>query len=692
MSSRKVTNISEYAIGGRNFSTPIMIATIIATWVDGAFFSYGLVETYRQGIYFIIPAIADCLGMMLIGWLLAPRMGEFLGKFSIVETMGQMFGSKVRIITVIFALIRCIGSLGVQFKVASKVLETIFDTSGEYATVLSAVIVIIYSTIGGIRAVTFTDVIQFFTFGCLIPAIGIILWQILGSNNTSIIYHTLSTSPLFDYSAAFNLHNPKSYHMFVMFVLLLCPQFEPTAFQRISMGRNINQVVKSFRIAGIICLIMQCIVIGIGILILTINPNINPDNLIQYIINSYTYAGFKGLVAVGIMAMIMSSADSLINSLSIIFAHDLCRPLGFKWARNELLVARVTAVVAGLIGIFLALQFDRVLSLVLSFTTLYIPIVSLPFILVVLGFRSSGNSVLAGTFGSLLVIVICRMFLGKTPIQTFLPSLIANLICLFAYHYFMKQPGGWNGGNSNSGSSSKISKTKQFITSIKNFHFTKFMEKNSPSNQAIYCYTGIFCFLSFGLNIITIKYNLEIFSNFIHSSTFWVLFIATSLFIYPLWSCYLKNRKIILSLIWNISVLYSLVFVGFMFAVASNFASVQVMILVFNLIAIVLLVRWQWALVLILFGVFGAWKFTNVYFLQLTYADGISWKLQVIYTLVLVGSLLLIFLKSKQKDINYRQKSIPETLSPLTKRPEIQKYRKKLDAATIAHMFFDFYK
>ncbi|AVP86976.1 metal-dependent phosphohydrolase [Candidatus Phycorickettsia trachydisci] len=253
ISSTKVHNISEYAIGNRDFSTPTLTATLIATYIGAGIFSYTLIETYRQGIYFLIPASAESISLLIVGYILAPRMGEFLGKLSIAESMGEMFGPRVRLITVIFGFMRLICYLSVNFKVSSKILELIFGTSGEYATILSALIVIIYSTLGGIRAVTFTDIIQFFTFGCLVPVITIIAWQALGEKSSAMVLHTLTTSALFDYKAVFDLTNPKLYEMLVMCVFFMVPDLGPDIFQRISMGRSVGQVMRSFMIAGFVC-------------------------------------------------------------------------------------------------------------------------------------------------------------------------------------------------------------------------------------------------------------------------------------------------------------------------------------------------------------------------------------------------------------------------------------------------------
>ena len=45
ISSRGVNTIKQYAVGDRNFSTPTIAATLIATWVGAAFFYYNISET-----------------------------------------------------------------------------------------------------------------------------------------------------------------------------------------------------------------------------------------------------------------------------------------------------------------------------------------------------------------------------------------------------------------------------------------------------------------------------------------------------------------------------------------------------------------------------------------------------------------------------------------------------------------------
>ena len=70
------------------------------------------------------------------------------------------------------------------------------------------------------------------------------------------------------------------------------------------MAKNVTQVRKSFSLAAFFCFIIGGTACLIGITILAHNPNLNPDTLVTYVIDNYSYTGLKGLTLIGIMAMI----------------------------------------------------------------------------------------------------------------------------------------------------------------------------------------------------------------------------------------------------------------------------------------------------------------------------------------------------------------------------------------------------
>jgi Na+/proline symporter len=80
-------------------------------------------EGYSKGLYSMWSDIVYPICLLLIGMIFAVRMGEFLGKLSIAEAMGDLFGQKVRIITAIAGFIGITGKIAIQLKLAGLFLE-----------------------------------------------------------------------------------------------------------------------------------------------------------------------------------------------------------------------------------------------------------------------------------------------------------------------------------------------------------------------------------------------------------------------------------------------------------------------------------------------------------------------------------------------------------------------------------------
>ena len=67
---RQVKSIKDYALGGKNFSTATLTATIVATYSSGSGFFIDIENTYTQGLYYIMAALGGLpLGLWLSGQL-----------------------------------------------------------------------------------------------------------------------------------------------------------------------------------------------------------------------------------------------------------------------------------------------------------------------------------------------------------------------------------------------------------------------------------------------------------------------------------------------------------------------------------------------------------------------------------------------------------------------------------------------
>ena len=653
-SSRGIRNIKEYAVGDRNFSTATIVATIVATWVSGEFFYTIIAESYSKGLYFIwVVAISDPLCLLLIGLFFAPRMAEFLGKLSIAEAMGELFGEKVRIITAISSFIGVSGIIAIQLKISALVFEYV-GIPNIYGILIAGVIVTIYSSLGGIKSVTFTDIIQFITFCAVIPIVAYILLNSV--NNTSAITDTLLNNPLFDYKKVFDFSNSSNLHYLLLFVWSAIPAFNPAFFQRVSMAKDVSQVRKSFSISSVTCFILVLLVCWIAILMLANHPNADANNVINTLISDIDFIpGLKGLLLSGIMAMILSTIDSYINSTAVIVVNDFCKPLGIKLFDNRLLFTRIISMIIGASSIIMCIMNNgTALELFLFASSFYMPVVSVPFIMAVLGFRSSGKSVIIGMTAGLSTVLIWDYVL-KIKVGNSVPAgMLVNLIVLMGSHYLLRQPGGWVGIKDESGlikaRKERNRRLQQLWSDIKSFNLIEVYKNNYPEGDGLISILGFYVMLSVfaTTNLLPEEYRLQ------HLDILDVLYpIAVSssaiLISYPLWLWNWKESRFV-GVFWNLIMFWVLICFTFLTVLVGGFSEVQLMVFMMNVVIISSLGKWQWSLFNFVSGIVLVTVFYNNYYPgNLDNVEFASSQFKIFYLLLLLISTLILFLKPKQE-------------------------------------------
>ena len=644
---RGVKTIKDYALGGRKFSTGTLVSTIIATWIGGDYLFITLAQVYTTGLHYAIACCGMVICFLLTAYIFIPRMSEFLGDISVAETMGNLYGEKVRVISALAGAVAASGFIAVQFKVFGDIFKLYAGLSNNYAIIGAAMVVVLYSAFGGIKSIAITDVVQFFTFGVLIPVLGIIIWNDC-SNSINCNLLTISDDSIFNIRNFLGYSNPKFWELIFLLFLFAIPDLNPAIFQRIVIGRTTTEVKKAFTISALLLLLILCGMSWVGFLLFNINPNLQPDNLVHYIIGNYAHTGLKSFILIGIVAMCMSTADSNINSSSVLLTHDFCYPLGIR-LKNELTLSKIISILIGVLAIFLALLDRDLLSIVFMTQSFYLPIVTLPLIMAIIGFRSTSKSVLIGMFAGVSAVIIWRNFYMDTGIDSIIPGMIANLIALMSSHYLLKQPGGWiakkNTDSENIKNESKISINK-LKNLIYNFSITRFLKNNSPKNELTYTGFGIFCIIS----TICTMYSMSYFDKdgnllFFYES---MLILSIGFLTFPIWPQSLKKDFLIQTL-WILGTFYLLVFSNIFFLILGNFNHLQFLVFAINIIVIAIITRWNVALFMVTLGMFLSAKFYKWHSGMNEIILNVDSTWFMLYSLLLSGATIIILLKPKQE-------------------------------------------
>jgi len=250
--------------------------------------------------------------------------------------------------------------------------------------------------------------------------------------------------------------------------------------------------------------------------------------------------------------------------------------------------------------------------------------------------------------------LITSIILGIDILQGAALGMVVNLVFLFGSHYLLRQRGGWVGIKDENSLLKTRYKRKVLVSKllnlVRNFDYVVFFKNNNLKSEGMYCFFGLYCIISIYSTMHTIPKDTKLLYptiiSIVHTS---VLFIATVLLSYPLWLENWKNT-IAGSVLWNISMFYILIFIGFLLVVISNFSQLQLVAFMFNLIVIAALVKWQWALFLIITGSSIVVQFSKN-FIDINYSlinwDSIEFK--IVYMLLFFSSIMLMFLKPKQQ-------------------------------------------
>ena len=644
---RGVKNIQEYAIGNRNFRTTTLVATIVATFLGGDFLFITLDEVYRTGLHYAIACLGMPMGLIVVAFVFIPRMGEFLGRLSIAESIGTIYGKEIRIISGICGAACISGFIGVQFRVFGSCIGYVAGISPDIGIILSALIVIVYSAFRGIRSVIFTDVIQFITFFMILPLIAFKIWYLVTGDISINIVNKVADSE-FNYRKYLDFSGSHFWQIIFLFLFFLIPGFNPTMFQRIVIGGNVKQAKKAYSISALLISIVLILISWIGFLLYIKDVNLNPKELVHYIITQDFHEGFRGLVVVGIVAMAMSTADSNINTSAVLIAHDVLKPINQN-VFNELLTAKIVSLIIGIASIFLAFVNFDLLELLFFTQDFYLPTISPLILITILGFRSGKRAAGLGIFAGLTSTFWWRFtYMEQTGVDGMLIGTPANLITFMLSHYLLKEPGGWVGikdkGSLLSMRLERQRKWRLFVNAIKNFNIVEFCKKRAPKNELTYTSFGIFSIISVFATVYS-NFDVEIQHNnmlYIYEAIIMVSLIFTA---YPIFPQRIK-KEIIVQMSWLISVFFILVVMPTVFLLIAEVSNLQLVTFSLNLLVALLLTRGKLGLMMLLFGVYIGTKIFDIYFGSTTQQlSEFTMSFYLVYALLMITSVFIILLK-----------------------------------------------
>lgn len=160
--ARRVHTTKDFAVAGRSLPLPIVMATVFATWF-GAEAVLGISSTFvKEGLRGVVAdPFGSSLCLILAGLFFAPRLYR-LNLLTIGDFYRLKYNRTVEVLCALCIAASYIGWVAAQFKVLGLVFNVVTDggVGQSVGMVIGAVIVLTYTTFGGMFSVAVLDFVQ----------------------------------------------------------------------------------------------------------------------------------------------------------------------------------------------------------------------------------------------------------------------------------------------------------------------------------------------------------------------------------------------------------------------------------------------------------------------------------------------------------------------------------------------------
>ncbi len=316
----KQRNVDDYFVAGRRMGTFTIGCLWLASWVGGASIVGSTARSYELGVTAIWYVLALSLGCLLFGLILAARvkrLGDAARHLTYPDFIEEQYDARTRIIATVTTIIAFTAYSAGQLMAAAAIMQVILGWSYGDALLLVSAIVILYTATGGYLAVTYTDWLQFIL---LFVGIVLIAWP-------AAIYYTGSWGDLqASLPVSFFDVGAWGWGQIAALVVSIVLSFfvAMDSYSRSFAAKSERAARNGALLAVIFMLPIALAATWIGMSAAVMFPeDANSGGILTRFLLEGLPVGLKGLVLVGVLAAVMSSADICILTSSANYTRDI---------------------------------------------------------------------------------------------------------------------------------------------------------------------------------------------------------------------------------------------------------------------------------------------------------------------------------------------------------------------------------
>ncbi|NVN17675.1 sodium/solute symporter [Muricauda sp. HICW] len=355
---KKENNTEDYFLAGRNVGWFVVGASIFASNIG----SEHVVGLAGAGAGDRLPMLIyeiQAWVVLILGWVFLPFYAR-AGVFTMPEFLEKRFDARARWILSVFSIVAYVlTKISVTIYAGGVVVSALLGIDFWTGAIATVVLTGIYTVLGGMRAVVYTETLQ-----AVILVIGAAALTFIGLNHVGG-WESMKQTVTPEY---LNMWRAASDPDFPWPPLLIASTItgiwywctDQYIVQRALTAKNIKEGRRGTIFGALLKLLPVFLFLIPGVIALTLKMRgelnwDSPDQAFPVLMSNLLPSGLRGLVAAGLLAALMSSLASVFNSCSTLFTVDIYKKLRPDAPEKKLVrtgqIATVIVVIIGIIWI-----------------------------------------------------------------------------------------------------------------------------------------------------------------------------------------------------------------------------------------------------------------------------------------------------------------------------------------------------
>ena len=367
-SYKKIKGSQDYFIAGKNAGVKEIAGSLLATVLGSSAIIGSVNFSYANGwagAWFMLCASLGLLGLLP----LVDRLKKYKS-YNLPELMGEFYGKEVKNLSSVIIPIAWIGIVAAQIIGSAKIVSIFVDINYSTAVIISGLVFIAYTFLGGQLSIIKTDFIQF-----IFIIAGVLLCFVY------IVKDGGSMTGLPMINEKFG-----SLDLFIM-VLTYSSTFlvGPDIYSRIFCAKDEKTAKQAIKLSIIVLIPLGFILAGIGVYVSSnYGQDMGSGSVLMFLADKVLPQPIVILLYFGLLSAVISSADTTLLTASSTFAQIFIKDLREK---NAIKLTRIFVLIFGVFSILVALKFTFILPTLFLALAVYSGAFIVPCLAGILGYR-----------------------------------------------------------------------------------------------------------------------------------------------------------------------------------------------------------------------------------------------------------------------------------------------------------------